>query len=84
MAANALHGENGIARGAKAKADWPSGELSQQCGMPFSLQPDGNGRLGAPLVVAILAKTRGLSFVRRLDWRPMSAVRIRSHGVNRP
>jgi hypothetical protein len=84
MFANALRRENGIAQGVKAKAGCASGELSQRRAVPFSQQPGGNRRHGPPLCVALLAKTTSLRFVERLVWRPMSPVRIREHGVNRP
>src|SRR5436309_6156015 len=84
MSTNALQSENGSARGAKAKAGCEPGELLQQSEEPFSQQPEGNGCPGAPLCVAFLAKTLGLSFVNRLDWHPMPPVRIRRHSVNRP
>ena len=84
MFANALHCENGAARGVKAKAGWPPGELLQRSEEPFSQQPEGNGRPVSPLCVAFLAKTASLSFVKRLDWHPMPPVRIRRHSVNRP
>ena len=76
--------KNGVGRGTKAKTDRQSGELSQHCATPFSQQPKGTGTPSAPLIVAILAKTHSLSFIRRLDWRPMPPVRLRSHSVNRP
>src|SRR5439155_8674480 len=60
------------------------GEALQRRAWPFWQQPDGNGWHGAPLFVALLAETPGLSFVGRLDWHPMPAVRTRGHSVNRP
>jgi hypothetical protein len=84
MFANALHCENGVARGVKAKAGWSPGELSQRRAAAFSQQPEGSGRHAPPLCVAILAKTASLFFVERLDWRRMPPVRIREHSVNRP
>src|SRR5207237_10167179 len=84
ISANALQSENDSARGAKAKAGRVPGKVLQRSEESFSQQPEGNGRPGAPLCVAFLAKTLGLSFVKRLDWRPMSSVRIHRYGVNRP
>jgi hypothetical protein len=84
MVANALHRENGTELGVKAKAGWPPGELSQRRAVPFSQQPEGKGRPGPPLCVALLAKTASLRIVKRLDWRPIPPIRIRDHSVNRP
>ncbi len=47
-------------------------------------QPEGNGRPGPPLCVVLLAKTPGLRFVVRLDWRPMPPIRVCVHSVNGP
>ena len=33
---------------------------------------------------AMLAKTPGLCFVKRLDWRAMPPVRVCVHSANRP
>jgi len=84
MSTNALHGENGSARGAKAKAGGNPASFCNKAQSHFRSNPKGNGRPGAPLCVAFLAKTLGLSFVKRLDWRTMSPVRIRRYSVNRP
>src|SRR6185437_12883449 len=79
ISAHALRRENGFARGAKAKAGRAPGELLQRSAKPFSQQPEGNGRHGSPLFVALLAKTPGLCFVVRLDWRAMASVRMRGN-----
>ena len=44
----------------------------------------GNGRYGAPLFVALLAKTSSLGVVGCRDWRPIPPVRVCVHSVNRP
>ena len=60
------------------------GETLQPSEGRFWQQPEGNERLGPPLCVVLLAKTPGLRFVVRLDWRPMPLVRVCAHSVNRP
>src|SRR6185437_3616088 len=84
MSTSALHRRKGHARGAKTKAGWKPVEASQRRAWPFRQQPEGNGRPGAPLFVAFLAKTTGLRVVKRLDWRAMPPVRTCGHSVNRP
>ena len=84
MGTNALHGRKRPAQGAKATAGRVPGETLQRSDGRFWQQPGGNGWHGAPLRVVLLAKTRGLRFVGRLDWRPMPAVRVCVHSVNRP
>jgi acetolactate synthase small subunit len=84
MPAQCVASEEGLSRGAGPKAGRVPGEDLQRRERPFSPQPEGNVRSGAPLCVARLAKTPGLDFVVRLDWRPGPPVRIRRHSVNRP
>src|SRR5437762_6842610 len=82
MDTNALHSRKRSAQGAKAGR--VPGEPLQRSDGRFRQQPDGNGRLGAPLFVALLAKTASLGFVGCRDWRPMPPVRVCAHSVNRP
>src|SRR6187399_634121 len=70
MFTNALQSKKSPERGAKAKACRPPGEPSQQSTGLFWQQPEGNGRLGAPLFVALLVQTPSLHGVGRLDWCP--------------
>src|SRR5438552_9482691 len=87
MDTNALHSRKRSAQGAKAKAGRVPGEPLQRSDGRFRQQPDGNGRLGAPLFVALLAKTASLGFriwqISCRDWRPMPPVRVCAHSVNR-
>jgi len=57
MDTNALHSRKRSAQGAKAKAGWAPGEPLQHGGGRFRQQPEGNEWHGAPLFVALLAKT---------------------------
>ena len=84
MDTDALHGRKRSAQGAEAKAGWVPGEPSQRSDGRLRQQPEGNGRPGAPLFVALLAKTASLGFVGCRDWRPMPSVRVCAHSVNRP
>src|SRR4029079_13323910 len=84
MDASALHGRKRSAQGAKAKAGREPGEPLQRSDERFPQQPEGNGRHGAPLFVALLAKTSSIGIVGCRDWRPMPTVRVRIHSVNRP
>mgnify|MGYP003694107849 CR=1 FL=1 len=84
MDTNALHGRKRPAQGAKAKAGRAPGEPLQRSDGRFRQQPEGNGCPGAPLFVALLAKTASLGFVGCRDWRPMPTVRVCAHSVNRP
>jgi len=84
MDMNALQSRKCAAQGAKAKAGRAPGEPLQRSDVHFRQQPEGNGRHEAPLVVALLAKTPGLGFVVRLDWRLISPVRVHAHSFNRP
>src|SRR5215470_12364548 len=83
MDANALQGRKRPAPGAKAKAGRAPGEPSQRSDRRFRQQPEGNGRPGAPLFVALLAKTASLGIVGCRDWRPRAPVRVCAHSVNR-
>src|SRR6266508_6577899 len=84
MDTDALHRRKRSAQGAKAKAGWAPGEPSQRRDGRFRQQPEGNGWPGAPLFVALLAKTASLDFVGCRDWRPRPPVRVCAHSVNRP
>ena len=88
MDTNALHGRKRPAQGAKAKAGRAPGEPLQRSDGRFRQQPEGNGCLGAPLFVALLAKTSRLGFriwqLSCRDWRPTPPVRVCTHSVNRP
>jgi len=84
MDTNALQSRKRAAQGAKAKAGGLPGEHSQRCDARFRQQPEGNGRAEAPLFVTLLAKTPGLGFVVRLDWRLIAPIRACAHSVNRP
>jgi hypothetical protein len=76
MDTNALHRRKRAAQGAEAKPSWALGETSQRSDVRFRQQPDGNGRPGVPLFVALPAKTASLGFVGCRDWRPMPPVRV--------
>src|SRR5512136_3424230 len=82
MDTNALRCRKRLAQGAKAKPGRAPGETLQHRDRRFRQQPEGNGRPGAPLFVAVLAKTSSLGFVLRLDWRPRAPVRVCAHTVN--
>src|SRR5215470_7026523 len=84
MDTDALRCRKRLAQGAKAKAGRAPGETLQRGDRRFRQQPEGNGRPGAPLGVAVLAKTVSLGFVLRLDWCPRAPVRVCAHSVNRP
>ena len=81
MDTDALHGGKRPAQGAKAKAGRAPGEPLQRSDGRFPQQPEGNGRPGAPLFVALLAKTASLGFVGCRDWRAMPPVRVCVHSV---
>jgi len=84
MSTIALQGRNCPGARRKTKPGRLPGEALQRSIGQFWQQPEGNGRPGAPLFVAFLAKTPSLAFVRRLDWRPRPPVRTCGHRVNRP
>src|SRR5215470_7415867 len=84
MDTNALRSRKRLGQGAKAKPGRAPGETLQRRDRRFRQQPTGNGRPGAPLGVAVLAKTARLGFVLRLDWRRRAPVRVCAHSVNGP
>src|SRR5439155_25858814 len=77
MSTNALHDENGSARGAKAKAGGNPARFCNEAKSHFRSNPKGTGALGRHSALLSSLRRSVFSFVKRLDCRPMPPVRFR-------